>query len=130
MKFDVITGNPTIAKIKNGEYRVVVTTPKGSLLEYPNIGTIIMVDGENENYLANLEFTERINNKMNEKYPGLSKGIYKKSGPLVNGVYNQDFSSFTILLEVGGFESTTTEVLNSSLAFAECFLEVIRTYYE
>lgn len=37
-------------EIKNGEYRVVVTTPKGSLLEYPNIGTIIMVDGENENY--------------------------------------------------------------------------------
>lgn len=92
--------------------------------------TIFLIGLENENYLANLEFTERINNKMNEKYPGLSKGIYKKSGPLVNGIYNQDFSSFTILLEVGGFESTTTEVLNSSLAFAECFLEVIRTYYE
>ena len=26
----------------------------------------------------NLEFTEKINNKINELYPNLSKGIYKK----------------------------------------------------
>lgn len=87
--------------------------------------TIFLIGLENEGYEESLAFTEKINNKLNEKYPGLSKGIYKKGGPTVNGVYNQDFSNRTILIEIGGYESTTTEVLNSTLAFAECFLEVI-----
>ena len=62
---------------------------------------------------------------MNAYYPGLSKGIYKKEGPGVNGVYNQDFSNRLILVEMGGYENTTTEVLNSAIAFSKCFLEVV-----
>ena len=72
-----------------------------------------------------MSFTEKINEKLNEKYPSLSKGIYKKEGEGVNGVYNQDFSPYTILVEMGGPDNTIDEVLNTSLAFAECFLEVI-----
>ena len=88
--------------------------------------TILFIIGmENENYQENLEFTNKISNKITEKYPNLSKGIYKKSGPGVNGIYNQDFNPKTILIEIGGFENTTSEVLNTSLAFAECFMEVI-----
>lgn len=37
-------------EIKNNEYPVIVSTPKGSLLECPNIGTILLVDSENDNY--------------------------------------------------------------------------------
>ena len=86
---------------------------------------IFLIGLENENYNYNLEFTEKINNKMNELYPNLSKGIYKKGGPGVNGVYNQDFSKYTILIEVGGYENTTNEVLNTIIAFSKCFMEVI-----
>lgn len=86
---------------------------------------IFLIGLENPNYQANLQFTEKINNLINEKYPGLSKGIYKKGGPGVNGVYNQDFSEYTILIEIGGYENTTNEVMNSVLAFSKCFLEVI-----
>lgn len=87
---------------------------------------LFLIGLDNNKYLSNLEFTEKINNKINEKYPGLSKGIYKKGGEGVNGIYNQDFSPYTILIEIGGFESGTIEVLNTSLAFAECFMEVIK----
>lgn len=87
--------------------------------------TIFLIGLENDNYEENLSFTEKINNLLNEKYPGLSKGIYKKGGPGVNGVYNQDFSKRTILIEIGGYENTPSEVLNSVLAFSECFMEVI-----
>ncbi|MBR2678795.1 MAG: stage II sporulation protein P [Bacilli bacterium] len=86
---------------------------------------LFIVGLENKDYQKNLEFTEKIDNKIKEYYPGLSKGIYKKSGPGVNGVYNQDFNEHTILIEVGGYDNTTTEVLNTDLAFARCFLEVI-----
>ena len=87
--------------------------------------TIFLIGLENPHYEKNLNFTSKINDKLNEKYPGLSKGIYKKGGRGVNGVYNQDFSEYTILIEIGGYENTTVEVLNSTLAFAECFMEVI-----
>lgn len=86
---------------------------------------LFIVGLENKNYQGNYEFTEKISNKLNEKYPNISKGIYKKSGVGVNGIYNQDFSSHTILIEIGGYENTTVEVLNSTLAFGECFMEVI-----
>ncbi len=86
---------------------------------------LFIVGLENPNYEENLSFTELIHQKINEKYPNLSKGIYRKSGVGVNGIYNQDFSPYTILIEIGGYENTTNEVLNTTLAFAECFMEVI-----
>lgn len=87
---------------------------------------IFLIGLENENYEKNLAFTTKLNDKLNSKYPGLSKGIYKKGGEGVNGVYNQDFSEYTILVEMGGVDNTTIEVLNTSLAFSECFMEVIK----
>ena len=95
-------------------------------IENKDYAKILFIVGmENETYQANLELTEKIHNKINEYYPNLSKGIYKKSGPGVDGVYNQDFNGNTILVEIGGYENTTTEVLNTALAFSRCFLEVI-----
>lgn len=79
---------------------------------------------ENANYKANLEVIESIENLLKERYPGISRGIYKKEGKGVNGVYNQDFDKYTILVEVGGEENTIDEVLNSITALAE----VIDTY--
>lgn len=87
---------------------------------------LFIVGLENPNYIENLNFTEKINQKLIEKYPNLSKGIYKKAGPGVNGVYNQDISPRSILVEMGGPENTIDEVLNTCLAFAECFLEVLK----
>ena len=86
---------------------------------------LFIVGLENPNYQYNLEFTEKINNKLIEKYPNLSKGILKKSGPGVNGVYNQDVSPNSILIEVGGYENNIYEVLNTTLAFYDVFMEVI-----
>ena len=86
---------------------------------------IFLIGLENPNYQENLNFTEIINNKINEKYPGLSKGIYKKGGEGVNGVYNQDFSKYTILIEIGGEENTITEVMNTTLVISDVISEVI-----
>ena len=87
--------------------------------------TIFLIGTENPNYQENLDFVTKINNVLNEKYPNLSKGIYQKGGRGVNGVYNQDNSKHTMLVEIGGPDNTTDEVLNSTLAFCAAFLEVI-----
>ena len=63
---------------------------------------------------------------FNEKYPGLSRGIYKKKGAGVNGVYNQDFSPKTILIEVGGQDNTIDEVFNTCEAISTILTEYIK----
>ena len=86
----------------------------------------VIVD-TNPNYIENLEFTDKISKTINEKVPGLSKGIYKKQGAGVNGVYNQDFSNRTILIEIGGPENTIDEVYETLLVLSEALSEVIKS---
>ncbi|MDO4996621.1 MAG: stage II sporulation protein P [Bacilli bacterium] len=86
---------------------------------------LFIVGLDNPTYNLNLDFTNKINNKLDEKYPNLSKGILQKGGVGVNGIYNQDVSGYSILIEVGGYENNIHEVLNSTIAFYECFMEVI-----
>lgn len=68
---------------------------------------------ENSNYAENEKTMSEINNLCNKYYPGLSRGIYKKEGAGVNGVYNQDISSKSILIEVGSTGNNIDEVLNT-----------------
>ena len=65
---------------------------------------------ENENYLENKKVISEINDYLNLNYKGLSRGIYEKKGSGVNGVYNQDFSPNTMLIEIGGVDNTIDEV--------------------
>ena len=83
---------------------------------------------ENKNYKDNLEVTKTIDDMLKEKYPTISRGIYKKQGKGVNGVYNQDFDKNTILVEVGGEENTIDEVLNTINVLAETLDLYIRSY--
>ena len=53
---------------------------------------------ENPNYERNLSVVSSINSIINNKYSGLSRGIMKKKGYGVNGVYNQDLNSNVILI--------------------------------
>ena len=92
-----------------------------------NYAKILFIVGlENPNYEVNLALTEKINNMINNKYPNLSRGIYKKQGKGVNGVYNQDFDKNTILIEVGGEENTIDEVYNTAEVISEILTEYIR----
>ena len=92
-----------------------------------NYARILFIVGlENKNYKSNLEITEKLNNMFNEKYPGLSRGIYKKQGKGVNGVYNQDFHPNTILIEVGGVDNTIDEVYNTCEAIGDVLTEYIK----
>ena len=88
---------------------------------------LFIVGLENPNYKTNLEKIEKLNNMINQKYPGLSRGIYKKKGKGVNGVYNQDFDPNTILIEVGGEDNTIDEVYNTAEAISNVLSDYIRS---
>lgn len=75
---------------------------------------ILFVIGlEHKNYEYNLEVTNKLNDLIKEDYPSLTKGIYKKSGKGVDGIYNQDVDKNCILIEIGGVDNTIEEVYNT-----------------
>ena len=87
---------------------------------------LFVIGQDHNNYLENLKFTEKINNKLNEKYPTLSKGIYQKGGVGVNGIYNQDFSKHVFLFEIGGVENNISEVNNTMTIITEVLAKYIK----
>ena len=70
-------------------------------------------------YQKNLDLANNINNLFNKYYPGLSRGVYKKEGANVNGIYNQDISSNAMLIELGGVDNNIEEVINSINAISD-----------
>lgn len=81
---------------------------------------ILFVIGlEHSNYQENLNNANKLNSIIDKKYPGLSRGIYKKEGPGVNGIYNQDISSKVFLIELGGIDNNIEEVLNTINALTD-----------
>lgn len=119
--------NPTL-KYYIDLHRDSLTRDKTTLtVDGKSYAKILFIVGlENTNYQENLDFTNKISDLLNQKVKGLSKGIYKKEGPLVNGVYNQDFSNRVILIELGGNENTIDEVYRSLIVLGEVLDEVIK----
>jgi len=76
-------------------------------------------------YEENKAFAEVMDALLNEKYPGLSRGVLTKSAQQGDGEYNQSFSPGSLLLEIGGTNNTLQESLNT----AEAFADVFATYY-
>jgi stage II sporulation protein P len=86
---------------------------------------IYFVIGEkNPNWEKNLEFTKKIHDQLNAKYPGISKGIYQKNSN-GNGEYNQSMNPNSTLIEIGGVENTLAE----SYRTADLLAEVVSNIY-
>lgn len=85
---------------------------------------------ENANYKESEIVITKLNEIITQKYLGISRGIYKKGGPGVNGIYNQDFSSRCILIEVGGIDNTIYEVSNTIDAIGDMLNTYIKEDYE
>ena len=86
---------------------------------------MFLVGLENKNYKNNKALMAKLNSMMEKEYPGISRGLYEKEGPTVNGIYNQDFSSNCILIEVGGEYNTFEEISNTLEVFGKVFNEYI-----
>ena len=80
---------------------------------------------ENSSYKSNEKNINKLENWLNKNYKGLSRGIYRKQGKGVNGVYNQDFSDNCFLIEVGGEKNTYEEVENTIDIIAKMISEYI-----
>lgn len=101
------------------------TTTKINDKSYAKVMFVIGL--ENENNEENIKQATKLNNLIIKKYPSLSKGLYKKKGPKVNGVYNQDVDKNCFLIEVGGIDNTIEEVFNTLDILSEVLADFIRS---
>ncbi len=85
---------------------------------------LFVVGLENPQYKANLKLAQRFHQSIQKKYPSLSRGVLKKQGKGVDGIYNQDLSPNMILLELGGQHNTIDEVLNTVEVMADIIKDI------
>lgn len=96
-----------------------------------NFARVLFVIGlEHDTYEKNLSNATLLNNKIEERCQKLSRGIMKKSGKGVNGIYNQDFDENVFLIEVGGQYNNIEEVKNTVELLADVIYEYVKEKYE
>lgn len=86
---------------------------------------LFVVGLEHGNYQYNLDLANYINNKIKLNYPSLTRGVLTKQGNNVNGIYNQDLSHNSMLIEIGGMENKIEEVLNTVDLLSQILKETI-----
>lgn len=108
----------------------------------PREKTTITIDGKvyarvlfvigtaHSGYKENLAFAEALNELLNAKYPGLSRGILTKSKHQGDGEYNQSISPGSLLLEFGGTNNTLQESFHTAEAIAYVFAEYYKSVNE
>lgn len=103
--------------------------PRGyttTLIKGDRFARILFVIGSgHESFEANLAFTKDINALLEKRYPGLSKGIIMKDKSQGNGVYNQDLSPKSMIVEIGGVENNIEELYRS----ADALGDAVSQYY-
>jgi len=74
----------------------------------------------NEHWEENLKFALKVQQKLNEKYPGLARPVW-----IVGKRYNQHVSNQAVLIEVGGDGNLLSECLESTKYLAEALNDVM-----
>ena len=91
-----------------------------------NYAKILFVIGsDNPNYENNLKNANYLNSIIENKLPGISRGVITHGGKGYNGIYNQDLSENVFLIEVGGLYNTKEEVENTINILYESIIEYI-----
>ncbi|WP_126427772.1 stage II sporulation protein P [Brevibacillus marinus] len=77
----------------------------------------------NKEYAKNLSFAKQLHELIEQKYPGLSRGVNDKNVKEGHGEYNQSISPGSLLIEVGATRNTLEECYNTAEALAEVFAD-------
>ena len=87
---------------------------------------LFVVGLDHANYEPNLKLAENLRDRIKNTREELFRGIMQKSGKGVNGIYNQDFSPKTMLIEVGGQYNNIREVNNTLKFLSEILAQYIK----
>ncbi|QDP41570.1 stage II sporulation protein P [Radiobacillus deserti] len=99
-----------------------VTTIKLEGVSYAKV--LFVVSGSTSNFEENKDFATKLHNKLQEKYPGISRGVIEKQGKS-QSTYNQDLLDNSVILIIGGVENTLKEENRTADVLAEIIKEVL-----
>jgi stage II sporulation protein P len=94
-----------------------VTTLQSNGERYAKVAFV--VGGEHAGYGSNLAYATALSEQLNRMVPGISRGIMKKQGKGVDGVYNQDLSPVMLLIELGGIDNNDEELERTMSVLAQ-----------
>lgn len=121
---DVFADDPTIEYVFDIHRDSLPKSKTTIEIDGETYGKILFVIGaENKTYEKNLEIATALHDKLENKYPGLSRGVLTKKGAGTNGVYNQDLFERSLLIEMGGYDNELTDLYRSADALADVFSE-------
>lgn len=99
-----------------------VTTLKAEE-NYAKVAFVVGI--EHPMYDWNLAYAEQLHAKLQELKPGISRGIIKKGGAGVDGIYNQDLAPQMLLVELGGVDNTEEELLRTLMILSKAISELL-----
>lgn len=83
-----------------------------------------IIGHENKNWRQNEAYANTINKRLETSYPGISRGIWGKTAEQGNGEYNQSLSPNSIVIEIGGVDSTKEELQRTSQILADIIADI------
>ncbi|AJY76289.1 stage II sporulation protein P [Paenibacillus beijingensis] len=98
------------------------TTTKIGGKDYAQVYFII--GHKNPNWEKNEAFATKIHNALEQKYPGLSRGIWGKTSANGNGEYNQSLAPDSVLIEIGGIDNTLEESYRTADVMAQVIADI------
>lgn len=119
-------------RLQNNDFKLIIDLHRDSsplsktLFESDGVkyAKVLFVVGlEHDNYNDNLELAKLLNSYIDEIKPGISRGISEKGGEGVNGIYNQNLSSKSVLIELGGQYNKLEEVNNTMPILAQAIFK-------
>ncbi|TFE31643.1 stage II sporulation protein P [Cohnella luojiensis] len=83
-----------------------------------------IIGHRNPNWRENEEFANRIHERLEKDYSGLSRGVWGKTAASGNGEYNQSIAPDSVLLEIGGVDNTLEECYRTADVLAKVIAEL------
>ncbi|WP_052363802.1 stage II sporulation protein P [Geomicrobium sp. JCM 19037] len=91
----------------------------------PMARLFFVVGTDHPEYERNLNLATEMHYRIEEEYPGLSRGVLERGGSGVDGVYNQDLSPNAMLIEFGGIQNNFEELNRSAEAVGDIIADYI-----
>jgi stage II sporulation protein P len=126
----ILKGNPSIKVVldihRDGIDAKKTEAAVGKKINGRNAAQIMFVVGTSEmlphaTWKENLKFAVKLQQKLNEKYPGLARPIW-----LSNKRYNQHVTNGALIIEVGADGNLLSECLESTKYLAEALNDVLK----
>lgn len=115
-------GIKMVIDIHRDSQRKDITTIKIDNKDYAKIAFV--VSKSSKLYNENKEFAMELHEILEERYPGLSRGVITQGGMPVN-TYNQDLHPHSLLINIGGVDNTVEELQSTTSLLAEVIYEVL-----